>query len=207
MNEIKSSAKESLSYIFFRNPVLVLGLVIGQLAAGDTNLQNGAALSITYFFIVVPVLVFASAFGKKLSPWLKTIVYALISAAMLVPSYFISGTFSATIFDSLGIYPALLAVSTVPIVYSAKLAEEQKPLSAFTNALCLALGFSVVAIFLGAARELLGSGTLWGFEITKELFPAAKLSSWGFIFLGFMAAFVNFIKQFTEKNKGEEEKQ
>lgn len=207
MNEIKSSAKESLSYIFFRNPVLVLGLVIGQLAAGDTNLQNGAALSITYFFIVVPVLVFASAFGKKLSPWLKTVVYALISAAMLVPSYFISGTFSATIFDSLGIYPALLAVSTVPIVYSAKLAEEQKPLSAFTNALCLALGFSVVAIFLGAARELLGSGTLWGFEITKELFPAAKLSSWGFIFLGFMAAFVNFIKQFTEKNKGEEEKQ
>lgn len=207
MNEIKSSAKESLSYIFFRNPVLVLGLVIGQLAAGDTNLQNGAALSITYFFIVVPVLVFASAFGKKLSPWLKTVVYALISAAMLVPSSFISGTFSATIFDSLGIYPALLAVSTVPIVYSAKLAEEQKPLSAFTNALCLALGFSVVAIFLGAARELLGSGTLWGFEITKELFPAAKLSSWGFIFLGFMAAFVNFIKQFTEKNKGEEEKQ
>lgn len=207
MSEIKSSAKESLSYIFFRNPVLVLGLVIGQLAAGGTNLQNGVALSVTYLFIVVPVLVFASVFGKKLPAWLKTVVYALISAAMLVPSYFISGTFSATIFDSVGIYPALLAVSTVPIVYSAKLAEEQKPVCALTNALCLALGFSVVAIFLGAARELLGNGSLWGFEITKELFPAAKLSSWGFIFLGFMAAFINLVKDLTGKNNGEEEKQ
>ena len=46
MSEIKANFKESLAYLFFRNPVLVLGLVIGQLAAGDTTLQNGAALSV-----------------------------------------------------------------------------------------------------------------------------------------------------------------
>lgn len=207
----KLNLKESLAYLFFKNPVLVLGLVIGQLAAGDTSLQAGAALFVTYFFIVVPVLVFASVIGKKLPDWLRPVCYALVSAVMLIPAYFICGTFSATIYDSLGIYPALLAVSTVPIVYSSKIAEKQDPLSALVNGLCIAFGFGFTALILGAAREFFGSGSLWGFKIAEASFPAVKLPFWGFILLGFMAAIVNLIKEFIRKpaaaSEGEEEKE
>ena len=206
----KLNLKESLAYIFFKNPVLVLGIVIGQLAAGDTNLQNGAALSVTYFFIVVPVLVFASVIGKKLPEWLCPVCYALLSAVMLVPSYFICGTFSATIYDSAGIYPALLAVSTVPIVFSSKFAEKQNPAEALVSGICLAAGFGLTAIILGAAREIFGSGSLWGIKITEAIFPSVKLPFWGFILLGFMAAILNLIKDLIKKPEeiaaGEEEK-
>ena len=43
MPELKEKLllKRSLDHVFFSNPVLVGGLVIGQLAAGATNLQNG----------------------------------------------------------------------------------------------------------------------------------------------------------------------
>lgn len=205
MNEIKSAFKESSAYLFTKNPVLVLGLVIGQLAAGVSNLQNAAALSVTYFFVVSGVLVFASLFGKKLPGWLKVVLYAIVGSLMLVPSYFISAGISATIFDSVGIYPALLAVSTVPIVYSEKIAENKKPLSALVNGICIAFGFAITAFILGAAREILGSGSLFGLKVVKPVFPAAKLPFWGFIFLGFMAALVNFIKEFIKKPTGEEE--
>jgi electron transport complex protein RnfE len=207
MNEIKSAFKESSAYLFTKNPVLVLGLVIGQLAAGVSNLQNAAALSVTYFFVVSGVLVFASLFGKKLPGWLKVVLYAIVGSLMLVPSYFISAGISATIFDSVGIYPALLAVSTVPIVYSEKIAENKKPISALVNGICIAFGFAITAFILGAAREILGSGSLFGFKVVKSVFPAAKLPFWGFIFLGFMAALVNFIKEFIKKPTGEEEKE
>ena len=207
MNEIKSAFKESSAYLFTKNPVLVLGLVIGQLAAGVSNLQNAAALSVTYFFVVSGVLVFASLFGKKLPGWLKVVLYAIVGSLMLVPSYFISAGISATIFDSVGIYPALLAVSTVPIVYSEKIAENKKPISALVNGICIAFGFAITAFILGAAREILGSGSLFGFKVVKPVFPAAKLPFWGFIFLGFMAALVNFIKEFIKKPTGEEEKE
>lgn len=205
MNEIKSAFKESSAYLFTKNPVLVLGLVIGQLAAGVSNLQNAAALSVTYFFVVSGVLVFASLFGKKLPGWLKVVLYAIVGSLMLVPSYFISAGISATIFDSVGIYPALLAVSTVPIVYSEKISENKKPISALVNGICIAFGFAITAFILGAAREILGSGSLFGFKVVKPVFPAAKLPFWGFIFLGFMAALVNFIKEFIKKPTGEEE--
>lgn len=198
-NKEKLNLKESLAYIFSKNPVLVLGLVIGQLAAGDTTLQNGAALSVTYFLIVVPVLVFASVIGKKLPQWIHPVCYAIISAVMLVPAYFICGTFSATIYDSMGIYPTLLAVSTVPIVYASKFAEKQNPVSALMHGICISLGFAATALVLGAAREFFGSGSLWGFKIAEASFSAAKLPFWGFILLGFMAAIVNLIKDLIRK--------
>lgn len=200
-NKEKLNLKESLAYIFSKNPVLVLGLVIGQLAAGDTTLQNGAALSVTYFFIVVPVLVFASVIGKKLPEWLRPVCYAVLSAVMLVPAYFICGAFSATIYDAMGIYPALLAVSTVPIVYSSKFAEKQNPVSALMHGICISLGFAATALVLGAAREFFGSGSLWGFKVAEASFSAAKLPFWGFILLGFMAAIVNLIKDLVRKSE------
>ncbi|MBQ2861255.1 MAG: hypothetical protein IJE83_00540 [Oscillospiraceae bacterium] len=200
---LSAEVKESLGYLFFKNPVLVTGLVIGQLAAGDTTLQNGAALSVAYFFIVVPVLVFASAFGRKLPKWSKLVCYMIISALMLVPSYLICEGFSATIFDSVGIYPALLAVSTVPVVYSEKFAENQSLSKAFFNGIFLALGFALTALFLGAAREFFGSGSLWGYKFAEASFPAVKLPFWGFILLGFMAAGVNGIREIAKKPEPE----
>ena len=207
MSEIRSNFKESLAYLFFRNPVLVLGLVIGQLAAGVSNLQNAAALSVTYFFVVSGVLVFASLFGKKLPGWLKVVLYAIVGSLMLVPSYFISAGISATIFDSVGIYPALLAVSTVPIIYSSKIAEKQTPAKAILNGVCIAAGFAFTAVILGAAREFLGKGSLWNFKFSEAYYPAAKLPFWGFILLGFMAAILNWVKELASKNdkKGGEE--
>ena len=204
---MKTEIKKSLEYIFVKNPVLVLGLVIGQLAAGDISLQNAAALSVTFFFITVPVMLFASTLGKKIPSGINFVCYALLSAAMLVPAYFVSGSFSATIFDSAGIYPALLAVSTVPIIYSSKVAEKQTPAKAILNGVCIAAGFAFTAVILGAAREFLGKGSLWNFKFSEAYYPAAKLPFWGFIFLGFMAAMLNWVKELVVKNdrKGGEE--
>ena len=204
---MKTEIKKSLEYIFVKNPVLVLGLVIGQLAAGDISLQNAAALSVTFFFITVPVMLFASTLGKKIPSGINFVCYALLSAAMLVPAYFVSGSFSATIFDSAGIYPALLAVSTVPIIYSSKVAEKQTPAKAILNGVCIAAGFAFTAVILGAAREFLGKGSLWNFKFSEAYYPAAKLPFWGFILLGFMAAILNWVKELVIKNdkKGGEE--
>ena len=44
-------------------------------------------------------------------------------------------------------------------------------------------------------------------KFSEAHYPAAKLPFWGFIFLGFMAAAVNWVKEIFEKNgkKGGEE--
>ena len=184
----KTNPLESLSYLLFSNPVLVGGLVIGQLAAGATSLQNGVALTITFLFVTFPVLIFASAFGKVLPKWSRVAVYMLLSAAMLYPAYLVCKNLSATVLDSVGIYLPILAVSTVPSVYSARYSEKHNVGKAALDGLCLSVGFGLVAAVLGMAREFFGNGTIWGVKVSEHTFPAVRLPFWGFILLGFMAA-------------------
>lgn len=204
MSEVKEkfNIKNSLGYLFYKNPVLVLGLIVGQLAAGDTNLQNGVALSICCFFIIVPVFVFAATIGKKIPKWTHPVVHSLFSMVMLAPAFAIISKFSPTIFDSLGIYPALIVVSSIPIIFTSKAVENKKVGEAFFDGIFIALGFSLTAVLLGGAREIFGYGSLWGIRILeKGSFPSAGLPFWGFILLGFMAAIVNLIKDLIDKKK------
>lgn len=188
MAEERSDLKESLSYLLFSNPVLVGGLVLGQLAAGATNLQNGVALTVTFLFVTLPVLVFAAAFGRSLPKWSRVAVYMLLSAVMLYPAYLVCKSISATVFDSVGIYLPILAVSTIPSVYSARFSEKHDVAKAVMDGVCLTAGFGIIAVLLGAIREFFGSGTIWNIKVTGSVFPALGLPFWGFILIGFMAA-------------------
>ena len=195
----KLSAKDSLAHSFFSNPVLVGGLVIGQLAAGDTSLQTGAALAVTFLFVTIPVLVFAAAVGKYLPRWLRIVTYMLISGGMLFPAYIACSGISATVFDSVGIYLPLLAVSTIPTAYSVKYSEKHNVLKALLDGIALSAGFGIVSIILGAGREFFGYGTLWGIKISENSFPAIRLPFWGFILLGFMAAGIGAVRILCKK--------
>lgn len=195
----KFSAKDSLAHVFFSNPVLVGGLVIGQLSAGDTSLQTGVALTVTFLFVTVPVLVFAAAAGKLLPHWLRIVTYMLISGGMLFPAYLVCRGISPMVFDSVGIYLPLLAVSTIPTAYSVKYSEKHDVPKAFMDGIALSLGFGAVALILGAGREFFGYGTLWGMKITENSFPAISLPFWGFILLGFMAAGVAGVRILFKK--------
>ena len=190
----KTNPLESLSYILFSNPVLVGGLVIGQLAAVATGLQNAVALTVTFLFVTFPVLIFASAIGKKLPKWSRVAVYMLLSAVMLYPAYLICKNLSATVLDSVGIYLPILAVSTVPAVYAARYSENHKVGKAALDGLCLSAGFGVVAAVLGLVREFFGNGTVWGVKVSETIFPAVRLPFWGFILLGFMAAGIGALR-------------
>lgn len=195
MTEVKEklSLKSSLDHILFANPVLVGGLVIGQIAAGATTLQNGIALTLTFAIVTIPVLIFAAALGKFLPKWLHIVVYACLSGALLFPAYMVCKSISPNIFDSIGIYLPLIAVTTVPVAYSAKFSERHNMAVALFDGIFLTVGFGLAAIILGALREFLGSGSLWGIKLVGVAFPALKLSSWGFILLGFMAAAISAI--------------
>lgn len=201
MSELREKLpfKSSLDYVFLSNPVLVGGLVIGQLAAGATTLQNGVALTITFLFVTLPVLIFAAACGKYLPRWSKIIVYMLISGAMLFPAYLVCRSISPTVLDSVGVYMPLLAVSTVPAVYSARFSEKHRVTRAVLDGVFLSLGFGLVAVVLGGVRELFGNGSLWGVKLTQHTFPALSLPFWGFIILGFMAAGISGIRIVLKK--------
>lgn len=179
---------ESFRKILFSNPVLVGGMVLGEIVIGATSLQNAVALSVTFAIVTIPVLLLAPLVAHFVPKTWRILCYALVSMSMLFTAQAAVAPISPTIFDSLGIYLPLLALNTVVVAYSRLISEEKSAAFNLLDGVCFSLGFLIVAVLIGGIRELFGSGTLWGHVILQRKASALKLPFAGFLLAGFLAA-------------------
>ncbi len=202
--------------IFYRNPLLTLGLALPLVVIPSYGLMGACAVSLAMLICFIPSVVAASLIGNRLPVWLRVVFYPLLSCLLLIPAQSLVQYISPLIFDTLGVYFSLICVNSL-LAYSVEKACRQKPLAAFAFAFRLWLGSSIVALLCGVLRELAASGSLWGVVIFKDLphLPFAQMAMGGFILLGFLAAFFRLIHRlillFTLKaadnpERGEEQK-
>lgn len=189
-----SLMKDSFRKILFSNPVLVGGMVVGEIIIGATSLQNAGALSVTFAIVTIPVLLLAPLIAYFVPKTWRILCYALVSMSMLFTAQAAVAPISPTIFDSLGIYLPLLALNTVVVAYSRLISEEKGVVFNLLDGICFSLGFLIVAVLIGGLRELFGSGTLWGYEILQRKASALKLPFSGFLIAGFLAAAVEGLR-------------
>ncbi len=183
--------------ILWENPVLALGLGVPFAVISTTSMKNAAVLSAAMVCTAVPVFLIASLFAKYIPQWLRMVVYSLVGAVALIPlRLFLSSLFPA-VFDSLGVYFALMALNPAVLIpaLSHRITEE-KPGLALLNALCYSAGFALVLFGVSLIREPLGSGALWGrpLDMPFQLSPI-QYSFGGFIILGYFAAVYQFLER------------
>lgn len=202
--------------VFYRNPLLTLGLALPLVVIPSYGLMGACAVSLAMLICFIPSVVAASLIGNRLPVWLRAVFYPLLSCLLLIPAQSLVQYISPLIFDTLGVYFSLICVNSL-LVYSVEKACLQKPLDAFVFAFRRWLGSSLVALLCGVLRELTASGSLWGVPVFKDLphLPFAQMAMGGFILLGFLAAFSRLIHRlillFTLKaadnpERGEEQK-
>lgn len=202
--------------IFYRNPLLTLGLALPLVVIPSYGLMGACAVSLAMLICFIPSVVAASLIGNRLPVWLRVVFYPLLSCLLLIPAQSPVQYISPLIFDTLGVYFSLICVNSL-LAYSVEKACRQKPLAAFAFAFRLWLGSSIVALLCGVLRELAASGSLWGVVIFEDLphLPFAQMAMGGFILLGFLAAFFRLVHRlillFTLKaadnpERGEEQK-
>lgn len=202
--------------IFYRNPLLTLGLALPLVVIPSYGLMGACAVSLAMLICFIPSVVAASLIGNRLPVWLRVVFYPLLSCLLLIPAQSLVQYISPLIFDTLGVYFSLICVNSL-LAYSVEKACRQKPLAAFAFAFRLWLGSSIVALLCGVLRELAASGSLWGVVIFEDLphLPFAQMAMGGFILLGFLAAFFRLVHRlillFTLKaadnpERGEEQK-
>ena len=174
--------------IFYKNPLLSLGLALPLAVIPSYNLIATTAVSLSMLICFVPAVLLASLIGKRIaSPW-QVVVYPLVSCLLLIPTRILLVTLFPMIQDTLGIYLSLVCVNSL-LMYATGKASEQKTGQALGFALRLWLGASLVAFVCGAIRELFG----FIFLSDAPRLPVAQMAMGGFILLAFFAAFCRTI--------------
>ncbi len=180
--------------IFFKNPILVTGLVIAPAAVAAYSLKAAAALSIVMLLVTVPTVTLASVITRYLKcipDFLHPVIYVCCSAVMLVPSFFlIRQIFAPDIIDTVGIYAPLLAFNSVIFSRAKKYPLRKHPAYAALDALSYSVGFAISICIVGAVREILGAGTIWGMPVNTDIkFFGFLMPFGGCIIVAFLAAF------------------
>lgn len=187
--------------ILWENPVLALGLGVPFAVICTTTLKNAAIVSVAMLFTAVPVYLLASVAAKYIPQWLRIVVYSLAAAVALIPARAVALRINPALFDSLGIYFALMAMN--PALLMPALSHRiigEKPWFAVLRAVCYSLGFALVMFGIALFREPLGSGTFWGhpIELSVRLSPI-QYPFGGFLLLGYLAACYQMLERLFGK--------
>ena len=184
---------DKTSGIIKNNPVLGMGLALPFAVIASTSLKRGVLMSAILFAATVPTVAAAYLLRRSLPRWLRLPVYCIVACICIVLVQIPLGRYPV-LMDDLGVYVPLAAVNMIMVELTLGLKKKTFS-SAIRDAVFLSVGFALVMCALSAVREVMSLRTIWDIplNLTPVAIRGAALPCFGFILLGFFAAFVRAV--------------
>ena len=175
--------------IFLNNPVIMQGLGLAPIIVAATTLKNAFMLSVAVIPLLVLTRVIAAVLARATYFRFRGLTYSVTSAVVYIGVYFMmSVLFSPADLSLLGLYLPLLVVD--PIVLK-RYERPQKELvsTALSKGVITALGYALTICLMGALREFLGAGSVYGYLLLEAApFPMAAMPAGAFVLLSVVMA-------------------
>lgn len=179
------------------NPTFVLLLGMCPTLATTTSAINGMSMGLATMFVLI-CSNFVISCIKNLTPDMVRIpVFVVVIAAFVCILQMLIKAYAPSIDSALGIYIPLIVVNCIILGRAEAFACKHTPLASLFDGIGIGLGFTIALTLLGAIRELLGSGSVFGLHLLPETTNILLfiLPPGAFITLGFLIALVNKFKK------------
>ncbi len=175
-------------YFLLNNPVFVRGYAMCAAVGGASDLKRAVLLAIAGSLLIIPVRLLGDLTVGIVKAKLRVAVYSIISALLCIPvMVLMTNVFGGDVLV-LGIYIPLIFMDSVVISRSLDPTREG-PRLVWGSAFLSALGYSTALCLVGAVRELLASGTLWGLKVLPAgVWAAASGIPCGLIIVALISA-------------------
>lgn len=190
----KSLTKEFTKGILVENPVLRLVLGTCPTLAVTTAALNGLGMGAAALVVLVCSNAVISALRKVIPDRVRIPAYITIIATFVTVIQMFIKAYLPTINDALGIYLPLIVVNCIILGRAEMFASKNKVLPSILDGLGMGIGFTCTLVIMGAIRELLGCGTIFGLAVTKghiEPMLIMIMAPGGFFVFGVLIALAN----------------
>ena len=179
------------------NPTFVLLLGMCPTLATTTSATNGMSMGLATMFVLICSNVVVSLIKNLTPDKVRIPVFVVVIASFVTLLQMCLKAYLPEINKSLGIFIPLIVVNCVILGRAEAFACKNNALSSLFDGIGIGLGFTVGLTFLGAVRELLGGGALFGVVLLPETTNILLfiLPPGAFITLGYLIAFVNRFKK------------
>ncbi len=203
-----SSAKERLfNGIIKENPTLVMMLGMCPTLAVTTSCINGIGMGLTSTVVLALSNVFVSLLRKIIPSKVRVPAFIVIVASFVTMVQFLLEAYLPSLNESLGIYIPLIVVNCIILGRAESYASKNPVWPSFFDGLGMGLGFTVGLGLLGAVREIIGSGQIFGIDILPDAIEPITiigLAPGAFFVLACLVAIQNKIKLKNGKKTSEE---
>ena len=177
------------------NPVLVLVLGTCPTLAVSTQGSNGIGMGLSVLFVLTCSNIFISALKNIIPDNVRIPCYIVVIAAFVTIVQLVIKAFLPSLDKALGLYIPLIVVNCIILGRAEGFANKNSVIDSALDGLGMGLGYTVALTIMCCIRELLGSGTLFGINITANFitpFGIMILAPGGFFVFACLIAVVNF---------------
>lgn len=151
--------------IFKANPVTVLVLGICSSLAVTVKLEGACVMALSVMFVTAFSSLFASCLRNTIPNRIRIIVQLVIVALFVILVDQILKAYVYEVSKQLSVFVGLIITNCIIMGRIEAFALGNKPLPSFIDGLSNGFGYGMVLVVLAFFRELLGSGTLFGYQI------------------------------------------
>jgi electron transport complex protein RnfE len=178
------------------NPILVLVLGTCPTLATTSSSLNGMGMGIATTFVLIGSNVVISMLSNLIPDKVRIPAFVVIIASFVTVVDLIMQAYVPGLYEKLGIFIPLIVVNCIVLGRAEAFACKNSVLSSFFDGFGMGLGFTLALGILGAFREIVGSGSLFGYKfIEGDGVLVFILAPGAFIALGYLIAIVNRIKR------------
>lgn len=179
------------------NPTFVLLLGMCPTLATTTSAINGMSMGLATMFVLLCSNLVISLIKNLTPDKVRIPVFVVVIASFVTILQMCLEAYLPAINKSLGIYIPLIVVNCIILGRAEAFACKNGPIASLFDGIGIGLGFTIALTILGAVRELLGAGSVFGFVLLPETYNALLfiLPPGAFITLGFLIAIVNKFKK------------
>jgi len=192
MNQLQNFTKGFIK----ENPILVLVLGTCPTLATTSSALNGMGMGIATTFVLVGSNVVISLLSNLIPDKVRIPAFVVIIASFVTIVDLLMQAYVPGLYIKLGIFIPLIVVNCIVLGRAEAYASKNTVLSSFIDGLGMGLGFTMALGILGAFREIVGSGSIFGYKfIPGDGILVFILAPGAFIALGYLIALINRIKR------------
>ena len=200
MAEALNQKQNFLKGIIKENPVFVMLLGMCPTLGVTSSAFNGLGMGVATLFVLLMSNIVVSLIKTQIPSKVRIPAFIIVIASFVTIVEMVLEAFIPFLYEQLGIFIPLIVVNCLILGRAEAFASKNNLWSSIVDALGMGVGFVIALTALGAAREILGNGSIFDFKFIAEdtnTFIVFILPPGAFIALAYLTYFFNKISTKT----------
>jgi len=186
--------KELTKGIIKENPILVIMLGLCPTLAVSTSAANAVGMGAAFSFVVLCSNIVISLIRKFVPSQIRIPVFITVISTFVTIVDYTMKAFAPALSQSMGVFIPLIVVNCIVMGRAEAFASKNSVLPSILDAIGMGIGFTLGITTIGAIREILGNGTIFGARILPGSYQPILLMilpPGAFLVMGFLQALQN----------------